>query len=106
MCFRKIAATKSDFAIMGGDHVFDAFGVDATRARMVFDMYGRAEKLIGMPLHNAIGNHDVFVVLTKSGVAPTDPAYGKKCIRTAWATPSTRSITRDITSSCSIRSNQ
>ena len=63
---------------MGGDHVFDAFGVDATRARMVFDMYGRAEQLIGMPLHNAIGNHDVFGVLTRSGVAPTDPAYGKK----------------------------
>src|SRR5579862_7509642 len=75
MCFRKIATTKSDFAIMGGDHVF---GVNATRARMVFDMYGRAEQLIGMPLHNAIGNHDVFGVLTKSGVAPTDPAYGKK----------------------------
>jgi 3',5'-cyclic-AMP phosphodiesterase len=78
LCFRKIAATKSDFAIMGGDHVFDAFGVNATRARMVFDMYGRAEQLIGMPLHNVIGNHDVFGVLTRSGVAPTDPAYGKK----------------------------
>src|ERR1700722_3747639 len=78
MCFRKIAATKSDFAIMGGDHVFDVFGVDATRARMVFDMYGRAEKLIGMPLHNAIGNHDGFGILTRSRVAPTDPAYGKK----------------------------
>src|ERR1700735_3971043 len=78
MCFRKIATTKSDFAIMGGDHVFDVFGVNATRARMVFDMYGRAEQLIGMPLHNAIGNHDVFGVLTRSGVAPTDPAYGKK----------------------------
>jgi Icc protein len=56
MCFRKIASS----------------------ARMVFDMYGRAEQLIGMPLHNAIGNHDVFGVLTRSGVAPTDPAYGKK----------------------------
>jgi Icc protein len=78
MCFRKIASTKSDFAIMGGDHVFDVFGVNATRARMVFDMYGRAEQLIGMPLHNAIGNHDVFGVLTRSGVAPTDSAYGKK----------------------------
>src|ERR1700739_4881904 len=78
MCFRKIAATKSDFAIMGGDHVFDAFGVDGTRARMVYDLYSRTEQLIGMPLHNAIGNHDVFGVLARSGVAPTDPAYGKK----------------------------
>jgi 3',5'-cyclic AMP phosphodiesterase CpdA len=31
-----------------------------------------------MPLHNTTGNHDVFGLLTKSGVAPTDPAYGKK----------------------------
>jgi 3',5'-cyclic AMP phosphodiesterase CpdA len=78
MCFRKIASTKADFAIMGGDHVYDAFGVDITRARMVFDLYGRTEQLIGMPLHNAIGNHDVFGVLKKSGIAPSDPAYGKK----------------------------
>jgi 3',5'-cyclic AMP phosphodiesterase CpdA len=78
MCFRKIAATKSDFAIMGGDHVYDASGVDATRARTVFDLYARTERLIGMPLHQAIGNHDIFGVLKKSGIAPTDPAYGKK----------------------------
>ncbi|MGH9745935.1 MAG: metallophosphoesterase [Candidatus Acidiferrales bacterium] len=78
MCFRKIAATQSDFAVMGGDHVYDAFGVNSVRARMVFDLYSRTEQLLGMPLHNAIGNHDVFGVLTKSGVAPTDPAYGKK----------------------------
>ena len=78
VCFRKIASTKADFAIMGGDHVYDAFGVDTARARMVFDLYARTEQLIGMPLHNAIGNHDVFGVLKKSGVAPTDPAYGKK----------------------------
>src|ERR1700740_3785306 len=59
MCFRKIAAPKSDFAIMGGDHVFDAFGVDGTRARMVYDLYSRTEQLIGMPLHTALGNPDV-----------------------------------------------
>src|ERR1700690_2182342 len=78
MCFRNIAATKSDFAIMGGDHVYDAFGVNSIRARMVYDLYSRTEQLLGMPLHNAIGNHDVFGVLTRSGVAPSDPAYGKK----------------------------
>jgi 3',5'-cyclic-AMP phosphodiesterase len=82
MCFRKIAATKSDlaidFALMGGDHVYDAFGVNSIRARMVYDLYSRTEQLLGMPVHNTIGNHDVFGVLARSGVAPTDPAYGKK----------------------------
>jgi Icc protein len=78
MCFQKIAATDSDFALMGGDHVYDAFGVNAERARMVYDLYARTEKAIGKPLYQVIGNHDVFGVYKKSGVAPDDPAYGKK----------------------------
>ncbi len=78
MCFRKIAAAKPEFAIMGGDHVYDALGVNRVRAGMVFDLYKRTEQLLGMPLHHTIGNHDVFGLLTRSGVAPTDPAYGKK----------------------------
>jgi len=78
MCFSKIAALKPEFAIMGGDHVYDAFGVNGVRAGMVYDLYERAEQQLGMPIHHAIGNHDVFGVLPKSGAATTDPAYGKK----------------------------
>jgi hypothetical protein len=78
MCFRKIAALNPEFAIMGGDHVFDAFEVNRVRAGMVYDLYKRTEQQLGMPLHHAIGNHDVFGVLARSGVAPSDPAYGKK----------------------------
>jgi 3',5'-cyclic AMP phosphodiesterase CpdA len=78
MCFRKIAALKPEFAIMGGDHVYDALGVDGTRAGAVFDLYKITEQMLQMPLHHAIGNHDVFGILTKSGVAPNDSGYGKK----------------------------
>ncbi len=78
MCFSKIAALKPEFAMMGGDHVYDAFGVNAVRAGMVYDLYKRTEQQLGMPIHHAIGNHDVFGVLPKSGAATTDPAYGKK----------------------------
>jgi 3',5'-cyclic-AMP phosphodiesterase len=78
MCFRKIASINPEFAIMGGDHVYDAAGVNGVRAGMVFDLYKRTEQALGMPLHNAIGNHDIFGVITKSGVATTDPGYGKK----------------------------
>ena len=45
---------------------------------MVYDLYKRTEQQLGMPIHHAIGNHDVFGVLPKSGAATTDPAYGKK----------------------------
>jgi len=78
MCFRKIAALNPEFAIMGGDHVFDAFEVNRVRAGMVYDLYQRTEQQLGMPMHHAIGNHDVFGVFARSGVAPSDPAYGKK----------------------------
>ncbi len=63
---------------MGGDHVFDAMSVDAARAKMVFDLYQRTEQTLGMKLYNSIGNHDLFGISTKSGIAPSDPAYGKK----------------------------
>src|ERR1700689_163115 len=78
MCFRKIAALNPEFAIMGGDHGFDARVVNRVRAGMVYDLYKRTEQQLGMPLHHAIGNHDVFGVFARSGVAPSDPAYGKK----------------------------
>src|ERR1700719_4472143 len=78
MCFRKIATLNPEFAIMGGDHVFDAFEVNRVRAGMVYDLYKHTEQQLGMPLHHAIGNHDVFGVFAKSGVTPSDPAYGKK----------------------------
>ncbi len=78
MCFRKIAGVNSDFAIMGGDHVFDAMNVDASRAHVVFDLYQKTEQTLGMKLHHAIGNHDLFGINTASGIAPSDPAYGKK----------------------------
>jgi 3',5'-cyclic-AMP phosphodiesterase len=78
MCFRKIAGLQADFAIMGGDHVYDAQGVDGRRAKQVFDLYKKTQQVLQMPLYHTIGNHDVFGILTNSGVAPNDPAYGKK----------------------------
>jgi len=78
MCFHKIAGLKPEFAIMGGDHVYDALGVGGKRADLVFDLYKRTERILQMPIYHTIGNHDAFGVLTKSGVAPSDPGYGKK----------------------------
>jgi 3',5'-cyclic-AMP phosphodiesterase len=78
MAFVKIAAAKPEFAICGGDLVFDALGVSRTRAETLFDLYQRTEATIEVPLHHAIGNHDLFGILTKSGASPTDPGYGKK----------------------------
>jgi 3',5'-cyclic-AMP phosphodiesterase len=78
MAFAKIEAAKPDFAICGGDLVYDALEVGRPRADLLFDLYQRAEDSLNVPLHHTIGNHDLFGILTKSGVAPTDPGYGKK----------------------------
>ena len=78
MCFRKIAGLQPEFAIMGGDLVYDAASVDRRRATTVFDLYKKTEQALQMPLYHTIGNHDVFGVLTQSGAAPSDPGYGKK----------------------------
>jgi 3',5'-cyclic AMP phosphodiesterase CpdA len=78
MCFHKIAGFKPDFAIMGGDHVFDALSVDRARATMVYDLYEKTEQTLQMPLYHTIGNHDVFGVSTKSGMTTSDAGYGKK----------------------------
>ncbi len=69
---------KSDFAIQGGDHVFDALGVSKDRATQLFDLYGKTEQDLGLKVHHTIGNHDCFGVYTASGVPTTDPEYGKK----------------------------
>ena len=78
MAFAKIAAVKPEFAICGGDLVFDALGASRTRADMLFDLYHRTEDAIKVPLHHAIGNHDLYGILTQSGAAPSDSGYGKK----------------------------
>jgi Icc protein len=78
MAFAKIAAAKPEFAICGGDLVFDALGASRTRADVLFDLYHHTEATIQAPLHHAIGNHDLYGIFTQSGAAPTDPGYGKK----------------------------
>jgi Icc protein len=77
-CFKKARTIKSDFAIQGGDHVFDSLAVSRTRAASLFDQYTKTEQELGMKLYHTVGNHDCFGVDPKSGVEPTDPLYGKK----------------------------
>jgi 3',5'-cyclic-AMP phosphodiesterase len=78
MAFKKARTFKADFAIQGGDHVFDALGVPKQRALALFDLYDKTEQDLGMKVYHTIGNHDVLGIYTASGIAPTDPHYGKK----------------------------
>ena len=57
-----------DFAIQGGDHVFDAAAVPRERATQLFDLYTRTEQDLSLKVHHTLGNHDVFAIAT----APED----------------------------------
>ncbi len=103
MAFKKGRTIKADFAINGGDHVFDALGVPKQRAVSLFDMYDKAEQDLGLKLYHTVGNHDVLGVYPESGMAESDPLYGKKLSSSGLGSCTTRSITRGIILWCWIR---
>lgn len=76
--FRKARMHKADFAIQGGDHVFDSTKVSKERASTLYDLYGKTEQDLGMKVYHACGNHDCFGIAGKGSVAKSDPLYGKK----------------------------
>jgi 3',5'-cyclic-AMP phosphodiesterase len=78
MAFRKGRTIKADFAINGGDHVFDSLAVPTKRSVALFDMYNKAQQDLGLKVYHTIGNHDVCGIYPASGVADNDPLYGKK----------------------------
>jgi len=78
MAFKKGRGIKADFAINGGDHVFDALGVPKQRSLLLCDMYDKAQQDLGLKMYHTIGNHDVCGIYPASGMADGDPLYGKK----------------------------
>jgi 3',5'-cyclic-AMP phosphodiesterase len=77
-CFKKARTIKSDFVLQGGDHIFDGLQVGSSRASSLYDLYGKTEQDLGMKIYHTLGNHDCFGVYPSSGVAESDPLYGKK----------------------------
>jgi hypothetical protein len=78
MCFKQARSIRADFAIQGGDHVIDALGADRQHANALFDLYAKTEQDLGLKVHHTMGNHDVFGISAKSGIAPSDAQYGKR----------------------------
>ena len=78
MAMKHARTFKADFAINGGDHVFDALGVPKERSLQLFDLYEKTQQDLGLKVYHTIGNHDVVGIYPASGMAPTDPLYGKK----------------------------
>lgn len=78
MCFDHARQTSADFALLGGDLVFDVMAQPLPRAKALWSMFGENIKRLETKIHPAVGNHDVFGWNSKSGIASDDPGYGKK----------------------------
>lgn len=79
MCVKMIASLepRPAFILSGGDHVMDLLSVTRERADVQFKLLNEAMKPLGIPVHHAIGNHDVYGWSTKSPATVNDPGYGK-----------------------------
>ncbi len=77
MAFRKMRSLHADFALHGGDHVFDALAVSKQRTLSLFDLYDKTQQDLGLKVYHTLGNHDCVGVNPQSGMTPSDPMYGK-----------------------------
>jgi 3',5'-cyclic AMP phosphodiesterase CpdA len=74
----KVNELAPDFVITGGDLIYDALETGYQRADSLYDLYGELCTLFRMPVHNTIGNHEVFGLYVESGVDPGHPLFGKR----------------------------
>jgi 3',5'-cyclic AMP phosphodiesterase CpdA len=74
-CVAAMNAARPDFAICGGDLVFDAAAVAYPRAKQLYDLYAETLKPLSMPVHTVPGNHDVFAGSKQMFVDRIGPRY-------------------------------
>ncbi len=68
---------RAEFALSGGDLVFDVLKAGRERSDRLWDLYTSLSKRLEMPLWNVMGNHDNFG-LQNSAISPSEPGYGKQ----------------------------
>lgn len=64
----------ADFAIMGGDQVYDVMR-GQIRADSLYQGYKTAVSALNMPVYHTIGNHDLFGIYEDGNTNPTHPDY-------------------------------
>ncbi|MFY9745023.1 MAG: metallophosphoesterase [Acidobacteriaceae bacterium] len=80
-----INASEAEFAICGGDHVFDALGSRKERVIEQYELYMQAEKTLRIPVRHVLGNHDVAGL--KTDMSSHDAIYGKAMFEQTFQTP-------------------
>ncbi len=77
MAFKKARTIHADFAIQGGDHIFDGLAVPQSRSTELYRLYEKTQQDLGLKTYHTVGNHDVVGLFPASGMNPEDKGYGK-----------------------------
>ncbi|MFA5815637.1 MAG: metallophosphoesterase [Bacteroidales bacterium] len=77
---------KPDFVITGGDLIMDALGQTRSRADSLYQLYGGLMKGFNMPVHNTVGNHELFAFYNKN-IDTLDRDYGEGMFRRYFGDP-------------------
>jgi Icc protein len=67
-----------DFVITGGDLVMDALGQRYSRADSLYNLYNDAARNLIMPVHNTMGNHEIWGIFSSAGADSLNPEYGER----------------------------
>lgn len=70
-----------DFIITGGDLVYDALDVPYEEAGRLYSLFGDLCEKFDAPVHNTIGNHEIFGLYDSTGVSRENEEFGKEMFR-------------------------
>ncbi|MDF0707410.1 metallophosphoesterase [Muricauda sp. 334s03] len=77
--FQKVIDTVNklniDFVITGGDLVYDVLRGNFNRSDSLFHTYSNTIKQFNVPVHNTIGNHELFGIYKESDIQKDHPDY-------------------------------
>jgi 3',5'-cyclic AMP phosphodiesterase CpdA len=75
MAIDKVNELNPDFVITGGDLVYDTMRGNYEESESLFTLYKKMSKGFNMPVHNCIGNHDLFAIYEESPETEDHPDY-------------------------------
>ena len=67
-----------DFVLTGGDLIMDALGQTYGRSDSLYNIYVEMSEGFDMPVHNTLGNHEVFGWYMDDEEITSHPEFGKK----------------------------
>ena len=75
---KSINENSPDFVISGGDLIMDALGQRYSAADSLYNLYTETVKNLRMPVHNTMGNHEIYGIVFKGTKDSLNPEYGEK----------------------------